>query len=167
MTPTLSAYGISFESLLQVPDGDLPDNDTARVLLWEMAEYNFRCNLISLHHQIRRPDVTPSIGEERLAAALSTNPDSSGIFDFDHTSATNGLASPVPQARILVLRPLRRLMQCWTGDRPPILDSNDPSTSNAYIATLESAIATYFCQTFFNQFGCVPSIPFSLHPVSG
>ncbi|TFK59398.1 hypothetical protein BDN72DRAFT_905882 [Pluteus cervinus] len=167
MTPTLAAYGISFDSLLQVPDGNMPDDDTARVLLWEMAEYNFRCDLVSLHHRIRRPDVTPSTGEERLAAALSIHPDSSGIFDFDQTSGTNGLASPVPQARIFVLRSLRQLMQCWSGDRPPILNANDPSISSAYIATLESAIATYFCQTFFNHFGRVPSIPFSLHPASG
>ncbi|TFK60152.1 hypothetical protein BDN72DRAFT_905222 [Pluteus cervinus] len=166
MAPALSACGIPLESLYLVPSGEMPSDDVARGMLWEMAEYNFRCDILSLHHRIRRPDVPDTIGDERLAAALST-PGMSGIFDFDRTTAASGLglASPVPQTRLLVLRPLRQLMQCWQGDRPPIINVNDSSTSRAYVAELESAITTYFCQTFFNNFGRVPSIPFSLHPI--
>ncbi|TFK58691.1 hypothetical protein BDN72DRAFT_865738 [Pluteus cervinus] len=167
MAPTLSAYGIPLESLFLVPDGEMPSDDIARGMLWEMAEYNFRCDILLLHGRMRRPDVPDTIGDERLAAALSTHPDISGIFDVDRSSADSGLglASPVPQTRLLVLRTLCQLMQCWQGDRPPILNVDDSSTSRPYVAELESAITAYFCQTFFNNFGRVPSIPFSLHPI--
>ncbi|TFK58628.1 hypothetical protein BDN72DRAFT_906564 [Pluteus cervinus] len=167
LSSTLAKHNISFDDLYAIPTGDMPDDNEYRQILWEMAEYNFRCDLLSLDRRIQQHPPTPgSNHEDLLAAALSTNTEAVGIFNFDQTSATSGLAARDRPLKLATLRSLCRLMQKWQGDRPPILEVTDESRRNDYIEELEKAIAKFFCQSFFNYFGRAPSIPYSLHSVS-
>ncbi|TFK59690.1 hypothetical protein BDN72DRAFT_905622 [Pluteus cervinus] len=158
--------GIDPSSLQSLPLISFTNKLPLRRMVWEVCEYNFRCELRALDHRICRVDVEYEDHQERLQNALSADPDSSsGLFVFDHRVATIGLASLSFAARLDVLKSLRDLMLDWEVPVPPLLAQPSSDVSERFVKAFEDELCKYYCQTFFNYFGRAASIPYSLHQV--
>ncbi|TFK59867.1 hypothetical protein BDN72DRAFT_905464 [Pluteus cervinus] len=152
---------IDYASLNLIPLTSLSDIpiSTFRQIFWELFELNFRWDLKLLDERARCRDAHSILHEEHLQNALAT----SGLFAFDFVHSSSGLASLSPQLRLPALLGLRKLVQDWDGRREPILDqSQDNYATDSEIQVLETALAKYICQSFFNYFGRPISIPFRL-----
>ncbi|TFK58314.1 hypothetical protein BDN72DRAFT_906857 [Pluteus cervinus] len=151
---------VDYGSLSLTPVTLLP-LPTIRRMMWELFELNFRWDLKSLDGRAQSQGIHPLLHEENLQNVLAT----SGLFAFDATHSSSGLASPSLQERLPALRGLRKLVQDWNGTHPAILDQvQDNFESADEILALETAIAKYICQMFFNYFGRPITIPFHLPP---
>ncbi|TFK59424.1 hypothetical protein BDN72DRAFT_905856 [Pluteus cervinus] len=142
---SLAEFRVDFDSLRGILAKPLPGNNIIQRTMWELYEYNFRYG-----------------HETRLQNALNPDTDDPlGLFTFDYTYASTGLAHPIVQTRALVLFSLRLLIQDWAGadDRAIILEDDGRDFSGAYLKELEDTLAAYYCQMFFNNFGRAPSIP--------
>jgi len=156
---SFSVGHVDYLALIKQPPVSLTDITTIRRMVWELYELNFRWQLQLLDQRIRRHDIDPHHHDERLHSALKTP----GLFSFDFTQSSLGLASPVGSETLFAaLVSFRDLVQEWQGVRPPQLQYTGDNYTEAEIRHLEDALARYYCQTFYNNFGTCPSIPYRL-----
>ena len=54
------------------------------------------------------------------------------------------------------------IMKSWKGDKPIMLADNLSDLSPNTAMELEKVVAKYYCQQFFNYFGCAAQVPHRL-----
>jgi hypothetical protein len=146
------------------PNNTLPNVHEARTILWELAELNFRFELLSLD---RRASGSYT---DRLYLVLQCFPGGvEGISSLLSVSAKDGItgwaASNIGDRKPYIMA-LYKLIRDWRVAchfelevrRNRAIDSDDE------LAMLESLLVKAYTQTFFNFFGRAPVVPMRLSP---
>ncbi|KAJ6498851.1 hypothetical protein C8R45DRAFT_1093147 [Mycena sanguinolenta] len=161
LRPAMKACGITELVGFPVPPECVPQMSTTRAqeITWELAEINFRFELVSL-------DLLAS-GLDRFEACVKCFSSRMIIPRLDE--GNRGFASGSPLDRLPHLLCLTCLMLDWTySPRPTFIDIAasgkldatqwDPLT----VVKLEEDIAHYYTQTFYHYFGRAAVVPLCL-----
>ncbi|KAJ7045054.1 hypothetical protein C8F04DRAFT_1249500 [Mycena alexandri] len=164
MRPALDACGIDDLTGFPVsPDAIPPLNlNKAKEILWELAEINFRYELLALDARasgLDRPD------ECRRCFATTK------LIGIDLHESQRGLAALETDDRLPHLLCIARLMHDWTVpcERPKEIDDARGRTalSPGDVYALEGAVARYYTQSFYELFGRAAVVPMRLeHAIS-
>lgn len=132
---------------------DTLGHEMVQEILWELSELNFRCKLAALVHLV----VLHGLEEQKVDAMLLKCVPGGSYALADISLANRGLAAasiqdPVPFLKwfldIFACGSLLKNLQCLAG-----ICSEDE------IKCFESQLLRTCTQTFFNYFGCPPTIP--------
>ncbi|KAJ7023234.1 hypothetical protein C8F04DRAFT_1271661 [Mycena alexandri] len=164
MRPALDTCGINDLTGLPVsPDAIPPLNlNKAKEILWELAEINFRYELLALDARasgLDRPD------ECRRCFATTK------LIGIDLHESQRGLAALETDDHLPHLLCIARLMHDWTVpcERPKEIDDARGRTalSPGDVYALEGVVARYYTQGFYELFGRAAVVPMRLeHAIS-
>jgi hypothetical protein len=135
------------------------NNSTCEEILWELADLNFRFELLALDARAtgHRPD------PDRQQLITSCFPGGKGgvgsLLVADLGAANHGLASENWEEKAPYLMVLKKIMATWQGTPPPIIRVTKYAWSKREIEDLEVAIATFYVQSFYNNFRRAPVVP--------
>ncbi|KAJ7843589.1 hypothetical protein B0H13DRAFT_2364676 [Mycena leptocephala] len=156
--PVLRHCGIDKLRGFPPPQDSIPKftHNTVKQIIWEVAEVNFRFEIMSLD---RRASGLDRGDEVRLCFAGGQ------LVDIPLKLSRKGLASPSPSERHRYYVRLAKLMLDWTlPDRPTLIargvDSRRYSAND--MEELERAVARYYTQSFFRLFGRAAVLPMAL-----
>lgn len=166
---------ISWQGTEIVP-GIVPSVQVAQQILWELSELNFRCEFAALDR--RAHDNTLSVGapapsassKAPLPACLAAEREDllgrcfvgSSMFNVQLAHKNQGLASPLWTERRDYLVAFRDVMTTWTGFQRYMASKNSldllqplvsSELSESYTVRLETLVARFYTQAFFNFFG--------------
>jgi hypothetical protein len=148
----------------------MPSVDDAKKILWELFELNFRFELMALDSRMGG-EIVPTrstLELPRQEAIMDCFPASAtgghSLLVANHKAGDQGLAAEHWKDRAPFLVRLRDVMRPWVGSKPAELLELKPKTSYSEtgILALENALASYYTQTFFQQFGRAAQIPYRL-----
>jgi hypothetical protein len=146
--------------------------DVTREILWELYELNFRSDLIALDRKMVMNTTDADQLLHRQSLMGECFPDGSGMdfnpFVVTFTRENDGFAANNIVFRKKSILILARLMKTWLVDNlPPIIttllavaESSDLNTDQA--CQLETAVAAYYCQSFYNVRRRAPITPHRL-----
>jgi hypothetical protein len=138
-------------------------NDLEREeILWELAELNFRFELLALDS---RATSAPSVfsRQELIRDCFPGTKGGDGVLLVaDLGAANHGLASENWEEKALYMQALRKIMMTWRGDVPPIILAEKFQWTNREIEDLEDAIAVFYVRSFYNHFRRAPVVPHGL-----
>ncbi|KAF9044103.1 hypothetical protein BJ165DRAFT_1528670 [Panaeolus papilionaceus] len=140
-------------------------------ILWSLYKLNFHLEFIALDHRLtselhpdraRRTDKQLFDRESAIQRCFSP-----GIFKIViHPSCNVGLAANSLEERLEYLINAAKVMKSWPGC-PELVSQlstrRQPSSiGNTRGSQFKSAIAQFYCQQFWNQFGRAPQVPHRL-----
>lgn len=166
-------FKIQIATLATLPPTPLPDVPTSRIILWELAESNFRWELLALDRRACRPnrlDNTRHLKVFRCFTGIVTGiggvPEFGGSLAFEQAHSKWGFAALEWKDRLPFLLALRELICDWQVERSIVLDEPNRRVFSLYTKTyadrLEAAVTQMYCQTFFSYFGRAAVIPYRL-----
>ncbi|KAK0471908.1 hypothetical protein IW261DRAFT_1424716 [Armillaria novae-zelandiae] len=123
-------------------------------ILWELAEVNFCCEFKALHQCAIGPNV-------RNLPIMHCFPDGDHLpRQLDIGAANYGLADPLWLRRAPYIFAMKKVMQTWE-DMPPSLLSKVRTAgwTEKEFLLVEKTVANYYCNTFWQYFGCAPVLP--------
>ncbi|KAK7678506.1 hypothetical protein QCA50_018567 [Cerrena zonata] len=143
--------------------GDIQDHELCE-MAWEMAELNFRMELLHLDATLCSPEVKQRESEvERRRLAADIHPDKSPVIPTVPDSQC-GLMSEQVRARAPYLEAFRCMMLRWRSC-PDSIKYATPLINKApehYIEDMESRMVLYYVQVFWETTGRAPQIPLRL-----
>ncbi|KAJ7868431.1 hypothetical protein B0H13DRAFT_1635742 [Mycena leptocephala] len=156
--PAMRACGIDEMNDFATDPVSVPrtTRNRARELLWELAEMNFRFELLAL-------DARAS-GLDRPDACRECFP-SRNLVGVDLSESKLGFAHIASIHRLPYLQRLAGLMLAWTlRPRPGVISEAQTRSEwpTSKIFELESAVAEYYTRSFYDLFGRAPVIPMRL-----
>lgn len=96
--------------------------DDFEEILWELAELNFRFELMALDSRAS----TNKVDRQKLVSACFPRPPAgASLVVVDLSVANHGLASIEEEERKEYVQALRKVMSSWRGEMPPILGHRD------------------------------------------
>ena len=126
-------------------------------ILWELAELNFRFELLALDSR-----ASSMVDNDRYKLVGECFPGcASGIslLIADLGAANHGLASTNWEERSQYLMALKRLMMTWWGDIPSIILVEKYKWKEHDIRDLEDAITSFYTQSFYRFFRRAAIVP--------
>ena len=155
--------------------GELPDQQVAQEILWELAELNFCFEFMALDWKAHIPPAIPENRISRDDLLLQCFPGKIGgsILVARREFAHQGLAASSWRDRAPFIMAVKDIMRTWPGfDKVKEgcsgvdLDRNQDVEcySESEIDAMEVAVATFYTQTFYNFFGRAATIPRRLEP---
>ncbi|KAF9033872.1 hypothetical protein BJ165DRAFT_1318108, partial [Panaeolus papilionaceus] len=142
--------------------GALPPPSTIRKFLFELYELNFRKELLLLHRTAHPKCSNDAEKQAREFEVRSLFPNMT-YYIPSLDPPNSGLAADDIKSRLPFLLILASLMNSWKGEKPPILaigrrrSIEGISLQEAH--QLEQAVASYYCQQFYNYFRRAALIP--------
>ena len=88
---------------------------------------------------------------------------------FQHVPIPNknlALADDDFNKRFWFVTALAFVMKSWQGDKPTMLAGDLSNLSQNDAMELEKVVAKYYCQQFFNYFGCAAQVPHCLFMIN-
>ena len=149
----------------EYPSGVLPPENVVREILWELYEVNFIHELQPLDrracHNLDLLNAT-QLFDRQIEVSQCFH-----MSSFQHVpipSENLGLADNDFDKRFQFVTGLAFIMNSWKGDKPAILagDLFKLELSPEAAMELEKVVAKYYCQQFFNYFGCAAQVPHCL-----
>jgi hypothetical protein len=140
----------------------IPERRVAQEILWELHELNFRFEFLALDHYAHDPTMSKE-GKSREDMILACFPGRGGdsILVADTSLAHLGLAAEKWQERAQHVLAMRDVMQSWKG-----FDNAHLSVGKEYgereIVVMETALAKFYAQSFFDFFGRAAILPHRL-----
>ncbi|KAK7029038.1 hypothetical protein VNI00_014748 [Paramarasmius palmivorus] len=135
----------------------LPSADTAKEILWELQELNFRQDLAELDRHLDGSGMV-SLQRNVLLDGCWT-----GTRDYVNLEkVSEGFACIDAEGRERYVKALHKLMMTWTGPKPALLLAPFP-TDVVDHEGIERELAHYYALSFFEVFGRAASIPYRLH----
>jgi hypothetical protein len=131
----------------------------ANEMLWELAEFNFRCELLTLDRRLcALPSPDSLKRHEEILDCLVPYPLARAFFVLETPLINRGLCSPTLQERAPFLINMRSLMSNW---KTPFSGFEDVTagSSETVLLCLERAVVSFYVTTFFEMFGRSPSVP--------
>jgi hypothetical protein len=125
-------------------------------ILWELAELNFRFELLALDSRASTKNVDC---QKLISDCFPRPPAGASLVVVDLSVANHGLADVDTEERKVYLQALRNVMSSWRGDIPPIIGVHKHRWNFAELEELETALTTHYCKTFYNYFRRAPIIP--------
>jgi hypothetical protein len=166
-TRSTTGEPITWQGRKYIP-GVLPADHIIREILWELYQLNFYYELLSLDRRactnLTTSDNLQLIYRQTLISECFP------VDPFTSTSLPSrncGLAGPDVEERLPFVLALVRVMQSWKGAKPPVFELAAKSfheISASHATELEEAATKYYCQQFFNYFGCAALVPHRLFP---
>ncbi|KAJ7075085.1 hypothetical protein B0H15DRAFT_800771 [Mycena belliarum] len=161
LSPALKACGLDARTDFPLPLDNLPPFpiNAAKEMIWEVAESNFRFELVSLDRR--------ASGMSRFEACMECFPGRAPVLmGMPLADAKRGFGAAAVQDRHPYIMALARLMCDWRYSHVPsiIRESEDPNGrwAKAKIFELELAVTAYYTQAFFNFFGRAAVVPMTL-----
>ncbi|KAJ8508482.1 hypothetical protein ONZ45_g9252 [Pleurotus djamor] len=156
--------------------GTLPNEETAREILWEINELNWRFELSALDSYMHQP--TDDLDDDRDSAVRMCMPGwkhtvpGGDITTVSCANANTGLSASSTRIRRIYVLNLARLMKTWKDAPAPMLeylkkeetaekeeDEKKERLTDSEIELLEGVCARSYCQSFFNRFARAPHVP--------
>ena len=146
--------------------------DITREILWELYELNFHSDLITLDRKMVRNTIDADQLLHRQSLMYECFPEGYGmdfnLFNVIFTKENDGFAGNNIVSRKKSILTLARLMKTWWVDNLPptittllaVAESSDLKGDQA--CQLETAVAAYYCQTFYNVRRRAPITPHRL-----
>jgi hypothetical protein len=136
-------------------------------ILWELAELNFRFELLALDARAASTPCAFARQEWIRACFPGGEGGDSALLVADLGAANHGLASKNWEEKAPYLQALRKIMMTWRGDIPPIILAEKYQWTKREIEDLEDAVAMFYVRSFYNHFRRAPIVPRGLsHQVS-
>ena len=125
-------------------------------ILWELAELNFRFELLALDAR-----VTTSSGNDHqeLVRACFLGGAFASLLVADLGAANNGLGNLHWEPRSVYLHALKNVMTTWEGEVLPIILAKKMQWTEREIEDLEGEITHFYVRTFYDHFGRAPITP--------
>jgi hypothetical protein len=147
-----------------VSSAEVPPQDIAREILWELCELNFRTDFIALDRVLDQSKMR-EVDRRQLLEKCWEGP----TLVIDMGDAGRGLGAGDPRVRMGYLRCFHAIVRTWRGEKPAeVLDefpkdnSIDIHNFKQVMDRVELALAHFYCHSFLQQYGRVGSIPHSL-----
>ena len=151
-------------SVAKKPDGSL-DDQVVREMLWELYELSFRLELLALDKRMSRAETVDEVLDRQEKVNLCFAGGHSKnfmLFPPEIPVANAGLASDSIEGRRPFVVALARLMTGWKVRIPNVIQQQD-NLSEDGVAALESTVAAFYCQTFYDVRERAPLTPHRLH----
>ncbi|KAF9049061.1 hypothetical protein BJ165DRAFT_1343847, partial [Panaeolus papilionaceus] len=149
--------------------GVLPPPSIIRKFLFELYELNFRKELLLLHRNAHPKCGNDAEKQAREFEVRSLFPDLT-YYIPNLDPPNSGLAADDIRSRLPFLLILAGLMNSWKGEKPAILGIGRRRSAEGITLQeahqLEQAVASYYCQQFFNYFRRAALIPHRLYETS-
>ena len=150
--------------------------EVTQEILWELCHMSFRFELLSLDYLLADTLYHGREGITQAAAARSRSEQLLRVFPMSGDVLGSFMISEIPnrdlgltsfdlEERNRHLVALGRLMCPWKGCPDSIRDASHLPIE-AHVQALEEACASFYCQSFFDNFGRAPIIPCRLPPRS-
>jgi hypothetical protein len=144
---------------------DSPSDLEREEILWELAELNFRFELLALDSR-----ASNKVDNDRYKLVEECFPGCTlgrSLLVADLGAANHGLASTDWEERSQYLMALKRLMMTWQGDIPSIILVEKYRWKEQDIRDLENAITSVYTQSFYRYFRRAAIVPRRLsHPAA-
>lgn len=131
-------------------------------IAWELAELNFRFELLALDSRLNTDKESISGHPSRQELVEACFADGS-LLVADLSSANQGLANPSWKGRAPYLHALKRLMMTWRGDAnkplPSLITTEKVRWTEDELLDLEKCIAQLYVTSFHQQFHRAAVIP--------
>ncbi|KAK0212055.1 hypothetical protein IW262DRAFT_1467523 [Armillaria fumosa] len=128
-------------------------NDHHREISWELAELNFRFELLALDARAATNGGNHDLLLRCLPYGLTT-----AFVAVDIGSTNQGLGHPTWLQRAPYIFPLINAMQSWRAC-PHLIQQKKTSYTETEFAEMEKCAATFYTESFFRFFGCAPVVP--------
>jgi hypothetical protein len=138
-----------------------PNNLQREEILWELADLNFRFELLALDSRATTGSDSES-ERQALVSACFPNCTSGSLLVADLGAANHGLASENWEEKALYLHALKRVMMSWRGEIPGILRVEKVHWHYQEIIDLEDAISSFYVASFYQHFRRPPIVPRAL-----
>lgn len=130
--------------------------DDFEEILWELAELNFRFELMALDSRAS----TNKVDRQKLVSACFPRPPAgASLVVVDLSVANHGLASIEEEERKEYVQALRKVMSSWRGEMPPILGIETFRWNRGEFEELEETVTSHYCKTFYSYFRRAPIVP--------
>lgn len=130
--------------------------DDFEEILWELAELNFRFELMALDLRASTSQVDR---QKLISACFPRTPGGASLIVVDLSVANHGLASPTLEERKEFLQALRKVMSSWHREFSPIIGVEKYRWTDEEIVELETVLTTRYCKTFYAYFRRAPIVP--------
>ena len=144
---------------------DVPSH-LAPLILWEMFELGFRCELIAMDKLLRRTcTLNEEVQREEFLSQIFPGQDIYSVTSLP-TVGSAGLFSPISRRRIGALNALRALLLYWPWC-PPSVQNTAPLRTDQRdedIEAMEFTLASFYVNSFFTHSGRAPLVPHLLPP---
>ncbi|KAG6875823.1 hypothetical protein C0992_002164, partial [Termitomyces sp. T32_za158] len=159
---TLNEIERGRESWNGKPFAALEDKDLEEIL-WELAELNFRQEFLALDLRIHGSD-PDFIRQRRISGCFPGQQ----LLPIPLSEANHGIASYDEEERCRYLLEMQRVVRDWPGEKAEILKVDSLRWRSRDIEDLETAVACFYTQTFFDYFRRAPIVPRRLsHTIPG
>ena len=137
------------------------DDHLSRLIVWETFELGFQYELWALDRYMR---ILESPAEEaKRELRLGKVFPSGSLWAVPELPSEDswGLFAPVPNHRVNALNALRDVLKLWPRCPPPIKNATSLQVGDSVqaIEKLETWMALFYTQTFFNTTGRAPIVP--------
>lgn len=145
--------------------GSIPPVNVAQEILWELYELNFRYEFFALDRRAHVP-VIGANGPPREELILACFPGRPSLMSAPVRSAREGLASPDWRVRRSPVVAMRMVMQSWKGFTGFgfHVAKNANELSEREFHDVESAVANFYTQLFYDYFARAAIVPHTLPP---
>ena len=147
----------------KITSGSIPPINVAQQILWELFELNFRYEFFALDARAHVPvEDTNQPPRERLI--LACFPGRASLVAAPLQSAREGLGAPNWRARRSFVVAMRTVMQTWKGflGYGFHLTKDVCDLSEREFHELESAVAHFYTQSFYDYFARAAIVPHTL-----
>ncbi|KAK0430237.1 uncharacterized protein EV420DRAFT_1287431 [Desarmillaria tabescens] len=128
-------------------------NDHHREIAWELAELNFRFELLALDAR-----AATNGGNHDLLLRCLPNGLTTAFVAVDVGSANHGLGHPTWRQRAPYVFPLMNAMRSWKAC-PHLIQQKRTNYTEAQFDEIEKCVALFYVESFFRFFGHAPVIP--------
>ncbi|KDQ59771.1 hypothetical protein JAAARDRAFT_46407 [Jaapia argillacea MUCL 33604] len=154
-SPTIKSV---FWQELEFNSASPPDVAVVRQVLWELYENNFRMEFLTLDRRTCQRRLTESEQVERVVYLSNLLAGPGSFIVTRPPDRDYGLASANWRERTVVLAGLRDLMADWRGNKPHAFGIRRPKSEVEW-SLLESAVASFYTQSFFDTFRRAAILP--------
>jgi hypothetical protein len=126
-------------------------------ILWELAELNFRFELLAL--DLRASNKVDNDRHKLVEECFPGCASGASLLVADLGAANHGLASTDWEERSQYLMALKRLMRTWQGDIPSIILVEKFQWKEQDIRDLEDAVTSFYTQSFYRYFRRAAIVP--------
>ena len=126
-------------------------------ILWELAELNFRFELVAL--DVRMSGSEASERQRLIQECFPDCAEGGSLLTVKLEYADFGVASLQWEQKAKHLHGLKRLMMSWKGEKPSLFCKETAFWPATEIDALEGQVAQYYTQMFFDNFSHAPVIP--------
>lgn len=135
---------------------DLKKDDYEEII-WELAELNFRFELMALDARASTQSLNSRQG--LIAACLPRSATGASLLIADLSGVNQGLASHGWEDRGVYVLALQEVIKSWRGEPPAIIHYKKTTWNEEETEELERAVTQHYCKMFYDYFRRAPIMP--------